>query len=72
MILISVEELNELLNEIPEIHGYARGILDDGIASLPVRGVIKDCNGCMGASFNACADCYGTDGSKPDSMKRSE
>ena len=60
MILVSVEELNDMINEIPEIHGYARKLLDESIEGLPVRGVIKDCYGCMGAAFNACEDCKDT------------
>lgn len=57
MILVSIEELEEMINDIPEIHGYARKQLDDGIDRLPVRGVIRDCDGCFGASFNDCKDC---------------
>lgn len=40
-----------------EIDGKALRIALDVIRDLEPAAVIRDCNGCMGATFGDCADC---------------
>ena len=55
--LIAREDVEEMLKNTDELDAYAFKILDEKLSSIPVRAVIRDCNGCMGASFGDCADC---------------
>lgn len=55
--LIAREDVEEILKSTEELDAYAFKILDEKLSEVPVRAVIRDCNGCMGASFGDCKDC---------------
>lgn len=56
MKLYGYEQIHEALLT-SEIEGKALRIALDTIKELEPTAVIRDCNGCMGATFGDCADC---------------
>lgn len=57
MELISKEDAVQALIDCGEITGAAFKAADEAIYARKPRMVIRDCDGCFGASFNDCADC---------------
>ena len=57
MILISKDDVQNMLIETPELSAYAFKILDKKLSKIEVRAVISDCNRCVGASFGDCDAC---------------
>ena len=56
MLAVDKNKVEEILRDTPELPGYAFKILDEKLQALPVT-VIRDCNGCFGASFGDCENC---------------
>ena len=57
MELVSRDDTIEALNESEEIKGLAYVDMHERLMGLPTRAVIRECDGCFGASFNECAKC---------------
>lgn len=57
MELIDREAVLEIIDEITEIRGTTYIEIVYRITNLPTKAVIRDCDGCVGASFGDCADC---------------
>lgn len=57
MILISKEDVEEMLTDTKELDAYTFKILDEKLQKILVRAVIKDCHKCMGATFGDCTNC---------------
>lgn len=57
MILISRDDVQEMLNNTDELSAYAFKILDEKLQEIPTRAVYRECDGCFGASMGDCTDC---------------
>lgn len=57
MELVSRDDTIEALNECDDIKGYAYKSMHDKLMGVPTRAVIRECDGCFGASFNECTKC---------------
>ena len=57
MELIDREAVIQALNETTEIRGYAYTVLMRALEEIPTKAVLRDCNGCFGASFGDCDKC---------------
>lgn len=55
--LIFREEVIDVLVNTPELSGYTFRTLDERISNLKTRAVIRDCDGCFGASSGDCSGC---------------
>lgn len=51
------DEVLQVIDDCEHISGFAHKMLTEAIEALPTRGVIRDCDGCMGASFGDCEKC---------------
>lgn len=57
MELIAKEDAVQALIDCGEVTGSAFRAADEAINILKPRAVIRDCDGCFGASFNDCSKC---------------
>lgn len=52
--LISKQDAIDILNAAEDVKGYGYSQVHNGIIEHKPRAIIRDCNGCFGASFNDC------------------
>ena len=59
MKLYKMEDIMDALDSTEEIRGYAYTALQDKLNELEPAAVIRECDGCMGASYNYkdCEEC---------------
>lgn len=55
--LISRADALQALVDTADIRGYAYTELERRLNEIPTRAVVRDCYGCMGASFGDCDSC---------------
>lgn len=59
MKLYKEEDIMDAINSVPDIKGIAYIELEEALQNLKPAAVIRDCNGCMGPSYNprGCEEC---------------
>ena len=57
MKLYDMDDIMEALNSTPDIKGIGYQEFHDKLMALRPAAVIRDCDGCMGASFGDCETC---------------
>lgn len=59
MNLYKLDDIMDALNSTPDIKGIAYKEFHDKLMALKPAAVIRDCNGCMGPSYNPrdCESC---------------
>ena len=57
MILIDKEDVQNMLVETEDIPAYIFKQLDEKLDKIQPKAVIRDCDGCIGGSFNDCPKC---------------
>ena len=55
--LVDIEDVLQTLVDCDTIKGTAYVSLENMLKDLPIKAIVKECDGCMGASMGDCEKC---------------
>ena len=55
--LVDLDDVLQTLVDCDTIKGTAYVSLENMLKDLPVKAILRECDGCMGASMGDCAKC---------------